>query len=267
MISNSAKILNVLEYPCEIITADFNSSPFDRHFHHTFSIGFITKGMNTFSYRGQTINVPTGAVCIADPGEVHDGGLAGMPWSYINIFVPISLFKDLNIEEETHRQVVFQTGGISNYKSCLLVSSLLKALLSNHNDQLRIDELAILTFNHLLNNHIVDSIQNTKKPEGSPIAKRALEMINDFKGKEVSLTLLGKEIGVSRYSVIRAVYSSIGLTPVSYMIQLRVEHAKSLIVNGMPIAEAAVETGFSDQPHLTREMKRRLGVTPGKFKP
>lgn len=31
----------------------------------------------------------------------------------------------------------------------------------------------------------------------------------------------------------------------------------------MPIAEAAAQAGFADQPHLTRVFVRRYGFTPG----
>jgi len=82
----------------------------------------------------------------------------------------------------------------------------------------------------------------------------------------VPLSLLARETGLSRYGVIRAVSSAVGLTPVAYMIQLRVVRAKALIHAGMPLAEAALEAGFADQPHMTRAMKRHWGITPGGVK-
>ncbi len=66
---------------------------------------------------------------------------------------------------------------------------------------------------------------------------------------------------------IRAVSAAIGITPVTYMTQLRIARAKKLVREGTSIAEAAVEAGFSDQPHLTRVMKRHMGITPGRLLP
>jgi len=43
----------------------------------------------------------------------------------------------------------------------------------------------------------------------------------------------------------------------------RAKHGAALIAAGMPLAAAAASAGYTDQPHMTRSMKRWLGVTPG----
>ncbi len=263
---HSAQMLDILKYPCEFLTADFNKASFDRHFHDTFSIGLVTSGLNAFSYRGRRVEVPAGALCIADPGEVHDGGLAGSPWSYINIFVPTGLLQTLSFEFGLQSQLAFQAGCITDKPSRLYMTRLFKTLLVTGADNARIDELAILAFGHLLKHHLVDRTQITPPIKGK-VANRAIDIMRDCAGKEVSLSLLSEETGASRYAVIRAVSASIGITPVAYMTQLRIHRAKQLIWGGAPIAEAAIEAGFSDQSHLTRIMKRFMGITPGKFKP
>jgi transcriptional regulator GlxA family with amidase domain len=46
---------------------------------------------------------------------------------------------------------------------------------------------------------------------------------------------------------------------------VRVRLAKTLLAQGLPIAQAAVEAGFVDQAHLTKHFKRIFGVTPGRY--
>jgi AraC-like DNA-binding protein len=46
---------------------------------------------------------------------------------------------------------------------------------------------------------------------------------------------------------------------------VRVERARLLLARGVPIAQAALDTGFADQSHLTRQFKRFVGVTPGEY--
>ena len=41
--------------------------------------------------------------------------------------------------------------------------------------------------------------------------------------------------------------------------------ALRLLREGLSIADAALAAGFSDQPHLTREFGRTLGMTPGQY--
>ncbi len=141
-----------------------------------------------------------------------------------------------------------------------------RILFIDNPDRTQVDELAILAFTHLLSHHLACD-HTVSRPGAGPIAKRAIEIMTDYRGKGISLGQLANETGVSRYAVIRAVSSAIGITPVTYMTQLRITRAKQLIRDGMPIAETAVEAGFSDQSHLTRVMKRYMGITPGSLLP
>jgi AraC-like DNA-binding protein len=50
-----------------------------------------------------------------------------------------------------------------------------------------------------------------------------------------------------------------------YLTQVRVARAKRLLSQGYAIAQVAQKTGFADQSHLTRQFKRFVGVTPGKY--
>ena len=52
-------------------------------------------------------------------------------------------------------------------------------------------------------------------------------------------------------------------TPADYLRQLRVDQARRLLAETeRPIADIALETGFTDQSHLTRVFRRLLGETP-----
>jgi AraC family transcriptional regulator len=55
--------------------------------------------------------------------------------------------------------------------------------------------------------------------------------------------------------------------PQRYVIQRRIERAKSLLrQTGLPVALIAQESGFADQSHLTQMFRRKVGVTPGRFR-
>jgi AraC-like DNA-binding protein len=56
-----------------------------------------------------------------------------------------------------------------------------------------------------------------------------------------------------------------GLTPISYLHQLRVHSARDLILNtGMTIGEVSSYLGYSDQAHFNRVFKKILGYPPSK---
>jgi len=60
----------------------------------------------------------------------------------------------------------------------------------------------------------------------------------------------------------------LGCSPTAFVQRLRVEHAWTRLVGDEPppLADLALEAGFSDQPALTRALKRFVGSPPGAFR-
>lgn len=55
-------------------------------------------------------------------------------------------------------------------------------------------------------------------------------------------------------------------TPVVYITELRLEYARNLIAGGMPIEQAATESGFNDAKYFARVVKKHFGCTPRELK-
>ena len=64
----------------------------------------------------------------------------------------------------------------------------------------------------------------------------------------------------------RAFKTAYGIAPSDYQRQLRMAQARRLIARGTSISQAAAETGFADQSHLTRWFIRYYGITPGTYR-
>lgn len=58
-----------------------------------------------------------------------------------------------------------------------------------------------------------------------------------------------------------------GLTQSHIRQMQRAQQAAALLQQGLPILDAVHETGYFDQPHLTRSLKRFLGATPAQLLP
>ncbi len=76
---------------------------------------------------------------------------------------------------------------------------------------------------------------------------------------------LAATCGVSTGHAIRACKRWFGVSPAALRRERRLQHAIILLRTGATPAEAAYDTGFSDQPHLTRLLKRATGLTPAGF--
>ena len=70
------------------------------------------------------------------------------------------------------------------------------------------------------------------------------------------------DLGVSRRTLERVLLLHTGRAPVFWSQLARVRAAARLLVAGMRLADAALETGYSDQAHMTRAVGRWFGVRP-----
>ena len=68
---------------------------------------------------------------------------------------------------------------------------------------------------------------------------------------------------MSRRSVQRHFRRATGITFSSYRQIERARRAAALITDGQSILDAAYQAGYADQAHLTRSMKKLVGITPG----
>jgi methylphosphotriester-DNA--protein-cysteine methyltransferase len=79
---------------------------------------------------------------------------------------------------------------------------------------------------------------------------------------EVEDALRGRTGGVSSRSVQRAFLRTTGITQATVRQIERARFAARLLQGGASIADAVYESGYSDQPHLTRSLRRFIGKTP-----
>ncbi|MNG17047.1 HTH-type transcriptional activator Btr [compost metagenome] len=71
-------------------------------------------------------------------------------------------------------------------------------------------------------------------------------------------------MGVWAFS--RAFKEATGCPPHLYIMNERVKRAQTLLGSvALPLKEIALQCGFSDQAHMSRLLKAKLGVTPGQL--
>jgi AraC family transcriptional regulator len=101
-----------------------------------------------------------------------------------------------------------------------------------------------------------------------PLSQRQISIVQDYIydriGQEVPLSELAASIGMSVSHFSRLFKQSTGMAPHQYVINCRVEHARSLLLKEeRTIAQVAHTVCFADQNHLNHHFKRLLGIPPG----
>ncbi len=78
-----------------------------------------------------------------------------------------------------------------------------------------------------------------------------------------TLTDMAVAAGMSKFQLLRRFEKAYGLTPFAWVMQQRAERARRSIRAGSSLADAAMDSGFADQSHMTRIFTRQFGFTPG----
>lgn len=96
---------------------------------------------------------------------------------------------------------------------------------------------------------------------------KAVSYINaNFRSNSLTVPQVCRSAGISA-TAFRAFFKrQYQQTPVGYITDLRLEHARNLISGGMSIEDAALESGFNDSKYFARIVKKRLGCTPSKLR-
>jgi AraC family transcriptional regulator len=98
---------------------------------------------------------------------------------------------------------------------------------------------------------------------GKTQLQRAVEYIHDHLADEIALETLAQQVNLSTSHFNAVFKQQFGLAPYQYILQQRVQRAKELLIHtDFSVAEVAADVGFYDQSHLTRHMRRLMGITP-----
>jgi AraC family transcriptional regulator len=115
------------------------------------------------------------------------------------------------------------------------------------------------------------SSKHTLNSSVEPLPPRILSRIRDRieaeLDTELSLACLAKESGYSRAHFLRMFRAATGLTPHQYVLQRRLSTAQQLLRQSkMLLVDIALKCGFSSQTHMNDVFRKRLGVTPLKYR-
>lgn len=237
---------------------------FSRHTHDEFGIGLIVNGGQiSASGRGQVTAEP-GNIITVNPGEVHDGAPLddhGRHW--LMLYMEPAFLNDMQTDLGETGQVEFERPVFDKpdwatrfYRAFQAMREGKGSAAALAQDETLIDLLAPL----------ISWRSNAVRPKNDPPMERVRQMICDDPAANPSLQDLATVANASRFQTLRAFQAMTGLTPHAYILQQRANQARRLILSGKSsLADIAATCGYADQSHMTREFKRRYGLTPAAF--
>ena len=95
----------------------------------------------------------------------------------------------------------------------------------------------------------------------------SLQYLQDNFAEQLRLPSVAKKAGFSVPAFSRIFRQATGTSFLSYLRNIRVEHAKMLLrTTSLPTAQVAVSCGFHSPHHLIRSFKKVTGQTPGEYR-
>lgn len=237
------------------------------HSHTQWSIGAITGGKSTFQYRDNTYRINEGDLVLMNPDWVHAcNPIDDQPWAYLMLYVDTPWLTDLRYRAGLLSEPQWQdipTSTLSNpvwyQRYCRMAACLLDEGRDLLDKQTEVVEF-LSDLMHALAQRPAE--QATQAPD---TVKALVRYLDDHAAEDISLDTLCEISGYSAGHLIRAFKHSIGLTPHAYLVNRRIQLGRDELKNGIPIAEAAQNAGFADQPHFHRTFKRLMAATPNQY--
>jgi AraC-like DNA-binding protein len=251
-----------------LLQLDSWAEPFPRHWHEEWAVAVIQQGINRFWYRRAWHNAGPGTIVVVPPGEVHDGGLArDAVWGERMFYIPVeSMARVVEAYTGSRKEPCFSGPIIHDKSLTRMLRRLHRTFTSGEGtlDPLEASECQISCLGPLVERYGHMPIAE-RRDVGPARIKRTVELLHDDPMLKLTIDELAVQVGLSPFHLIRAFRKHVGLTPHAYLKQLRIARAQSLLRGGLSIAEVALAAGFSDQSHLTREFRRSLALTPGRY--
>lgn len=247
----------------------FGRTCYKSHSHPTFSIGAIDEGNSVFqSSFGTAQKISAGTLVIVPAHVEHScNPMPNQAWSYQMLHLDLAWLNQLYSE--------FQEQGldlhIPQHKPLIIKDESLYEAFTEMNETLfdaqklifEKEQSLLHCLIHLLLPHFI--LEEIQKPQY--LYKDFLNLIHVISSSEgfISLEELAQRVDLSRYAIIRLFKANVGLTPHAFQINLKINQAREQLKQGVPLAELAVNLGFSDQSHFHKAFKAHTGVTPRQF--
>ncbi|MGH6657526.1 MAG: AraC family transcriptional regulator [Actinocrinis sp.] len=263
----------------EVMRAHFETHRYHRHSHETYSFGVTESGAQTFTCRGATRVSVTGMVMAFNPDDPHDGHAAdSLGFTYSIVHIPAEAVTEVLGDQRGRRtgSPLFAEPVLHDRAAADALRRMRAAAAGGQ--RLALDEARDAAVRALvrctpLRTRIggVGIADAGEYIDPAAIRREAgVQRVRDLLqaqfAREIGADELSQLAGCSRFALYRAFVAQFGMSPGDYQRQLRLRAARTLLADGLTPAQAAAETGFTDQAHLTRWFGRCYGITPARYR-
>jgi AraC-like DNA-binding protein len=247
------------------MVAEFTTQEFPPHTHDGFVVAVTERGGSEIKSRGDVAQADPRGLFIFNPEEPHAGWMGRSTyWRYRGFYLTKAAMDGLADDLDLADLPCFLENRFAD-------RDLIDAFLALHRgfeamlEPMASRQLLIEAFARLFSRHGCGRRPVRSDTPDQRQVRLAAELMRARFGEPLTLEDLARPLGVSTYQLIGLFKRTVGLTPHSYLTQVRLGAACSLLKRGAGIAETAALCGFYDQSALTNHFRRTYAITPLQF--
>ncbi|MNF78901.1 Arabinose operon regulatory protein [compost metagenome] len=251
----------------ELLRAHYVEQRFAPHVHEGFVFAVVEQGAHRFQHRGGDHLAPAGSMILINPDELHSCSKAHeQGWRYRAFYPEVEQVTEVLAELE------LGTPGLPGFADSVLhdpllgqtfaeLHRLLESPASALQQQVAWREAILALFQRHAR------LPSPQAPGREPqVVARAKELLSSCLAAPPSLEQLARAVNLSPFHLARVFRRATGLPPHAWLMQRRLERARGLLKDGCAPLSVAMQLGFADQSHLSRQFKQTYGVGPGAYR-
>lgn len=221
-------------------------------------IAFVREGIFHIEYRGASYDAEKGDVVLLDCTEPHYyQAKDGLEFLYMHF--------DGSNSHEICQHILSQTGPLIRQESNVLIGR----QLYNMVDFYKHDGIETMFQSSMRIYHIFEYLlsPNGAQPASDSPVDNTIRYIRSNVGKDISLDELADIANLSPFYYAHCFKDQTGFSPMEYVINTRLEHAKILLARtAKSVEEIAYEVGYSSSNSLINMFVKRVGISPNQYR-
>lgn len=215
---------------------------------------------------GNKIQARHGMIFALSPGIVHHELPSDYPPRYIAIFITKKFFEDQIFQYPAGGGICFN-GDLYTASPALL--PLLKRFMIEADIRISGTKAVLnaisIEISHTIIRGILGINQNDNISSRVEI-DRVIEHIHSHIDEKLTVEDMADVAGMSPSSFSRTFKKEVGIPPAEYLIQIRLDRAKKMLIAGdKSVTEIALECGFNSPAYLSASFHKRFNLTPSKY--
>ncbi len=242
------------------------------HTHPSYMFIFMFDDVTQISINGETIPAQYGKVFALEPNVEHHEVYSNNTPKYIAVMIESHFFKtqlsDYNINYENNYDNKIEYGYCEPSSSLI---NLLKRFMIESSSNLPgsgklLEALSLEICHNLIRSIINISVEQETISDRLEVS-RAITFIHTHIDEKITVNQIAQEVNMSASHFSRIFKREIGLSPLAYILNTRLDRVKKLLVSSnKTITQIALESGFNSSAYLAAAFMKKYNMRPSSYK-